>query len=115
MSTSDLCIYNRSQSYEDLKDFSALKTVVLPNLQIIDEFEVCVAKYFCQLHIIMYMHSNFIFVQITCHPQQDTDRDFSDGPESDDSAEMIAFEHSPSSDSTLTYSVNEMAEVFELY
>ena len=63
------------------------------------------------------MHSkllSFISVQITCHPQQDTDRDFSDG-DSDDSTEMIPFEHSHSSDSTLTYSINEMAEVFELY
>ena len=56
----------------------------------------------------------FISVQITCHPQQDTDRDFSDG-DLDDSEEMIAFEHSHSSDSTLAYSINEMAEVFELY
>ena len=53
------------------------------------------------------MHCS-ISVQITCHPQQDTDRDFS----LDNSIEMIAFEHCHSSPA---YINDEVAEVFELY
>ena len=56
------------------------------------------------------MHCS-ISVQITCHPQQDTDQDFSEG-DSDNLIEMIAFEHCHSSPA---YINDEVAEVFELY
>ena len=56
----------------------------------------------------MHMHCS-ISRQITCHPQQDTDRDFS---EEDSDNSMIAFEHCHS---TLAYINDEVAEVFELY
>ena len=53
-----------------------------------------------------------ISVQVTCHPQQDTDKDVSIGDTDDAAAEMTTVEYYHS---TLAYCANEAAEAFELY
>ena len=50
-------------------------------------------------------------MQVTCNPQQDTDKDVSDG-DTDDTVEITTLEYFHS---TQAYSANEAAEAFELY
>ena len=104
-STSD--IQNRPRG--DLRHFPPSETATSHNQS--ESLTLSANEFEVKLNFFQYMYTSSYSVQVTCHPQQDTDKDASDG-DTDDPAEMVTLEYYHS---TLAYCTNEAAEAFELY